>query len=241
MKRIFLICILLTAAGEVRAQSGATFHVFPQIADGVVPATTTGFISTFLVTNTGSQPANCTIQLYGGMASRLAGSPTFNLPVSGSFTTISTTLSTGNLLALTSGYATLNCSQPVAANVAYAYASLSAVLSGATVFSTPPATRAQLLSLAGTRLAFAISNDTDGTGQYQIRLTTSGGQTVTTGNLSLAPRSNVARFIDEVLDVPAGFAGAFTVTGSVSSPFSLLGLVFVGNVFTSQPAAILAQ
>jgi|RhiMetdeSRZDD1v2_1073273.scaffolds.fasta_scaffold73253_4 hypothetical protein len=244
MRRIFLICMLMAAACNLHAQGNATFHVFPQIADGIKAGTTlTGYVSSFLVTNTSNQPSNCTIQLYGDVANRLAGASSFTLQTSGSSTFITTALGANSLLPLNTGYATLSCSQPVAAAVLYAYVSLAGVLSGATVFSSPPATRAQLLAVPvpGTRLAVALANNTNASAQYQLALVTSAGQTIATATLTVPAQSNVSKFIDELMTVPPNFAGAFTVTSLGSAQFSLLGLIFSGDVFTSQPAAILAQ
>src|SRR5262249_49921053 len=173
------------------------------------------------------------------LAGRISGPPTITLQGSGSFAMITTTLSAGALLPLATGYGTLTCTQPVAANVAYVYVSLSGILGGATVFSSPPAIRTELLSIAGTRLAFALANNTDATAQYQLSLVNAAGQVVSTGSLSVNARSNVAKFIDEVMTVPTDFTGAFIVSGLTQ--FNLVGLFFApGNVFTSQPAAILA-
>ena len=245
MRRIFLICMLLAAACDLHAQGNATFHVFPQIADGIIVGgtTLTGYVSSVLVTNTSNQSSNCTIQLYGsGLANRLPGS-SFTLDTSGSSIFLATTLGSRNIQPLATGYSTLTCSQPVAAAVLYAYVSLAGVLSAATVFSSPPATRAQLFDIGGgSRLAFALANDTDASAQYQLALVTPAGQTVTSTTLTVAARSNVAKFIDEVFTpFPPNFTGAFTATSSGSAKFSLLGLIFMGDLFTSEPAAILAQ
>jgi hypothetical protein len=243
MRRILLLCILLAVAHNLCAQGSATFHVFPQIADGLDSGGTspTGYVSSVLITNTSAASATCTLQLYGaGLANRIAGPSTVTLQGSGSFATINTTLLTFTLLPLATGYGTLNCTQPVAATVAYVYASLSGIIGGATVFSSPAATRAQLLTIASTRLGFAIANNTDAAAQYQVSLVNASGQIVSSGTVAVGARSNVAKFIDEgiFMNFPTDFTGAFVVSGT--TPFNLVGLLFSGNVFTSQPAAILA-
>jgi hypothetical protein len=143
-------------------------------------------------------------------------------------------------LPLATGYSTLTCTQPVAASVLYAYIGFNGPLSAATVFSSPPATRAQLVAIQNTRLAFALANNTDASAQYQLALVTAAGQTITSTTLTVAARTNVARFIDEVMTVPQNFMGALTVSGSTQ--FSLVGLLFVpgSDLFTSEPAVILA-
>jgi hypothetical protein len=236
MKRIVLSLILLgVIPAELRSQGAAAFHVFPQIADGVL-SDGTGYVSIVLATNASSQAARCTLRPYGnGLANRFFGSSTFTLPSSGSFNILTTVAALNVFLPLTTGYATLSCDQPVVAEVGYTYFSSAAVLAGATVFSSPATTRAQLIVITGSRLALAIANDTDSPGQYQLTVLNSSGQPVVTGALSVPARSNSARFLDELVTMPANFTGAVSITSS-SSPFSAVGLFFIGSVFLSQPA-----
>ena len=56
MRTIALSLALLSAASiNVRAQSAATFHVFPQVADGF--AGNTAYLSSLAAINVSSQPA----------------------------------------------------------------------------------------------------------------------------------------------------------------------------------------
>src|SRR5262245_39932450 len=244
MRRIFLICMLLGAACDLSAQGNATFHVFPQFADGITAGGQAGYISNLLVTNASDQTSQCTVQLYGsGLANRLPGAASFMLQGSGSFTFLTSILGNGSTSPLATGYITLTCSQPVAASVIYAYAVAPfKIVSAATVFSSPPATRAQLFPLPGGRLAFALANNTDASAQYRVAGLDAAGQVFVSRLLTVPARSNVAKYIDEVLPPsPPNLAFAVTVTSLGSEPFSLLGLIFLGDLFTSQPAAILAQ
>src|SRR5437867_3393652 len=236
MKKIILsLTILGVMPVEVRSQGAATFHVFPQIADGVL-SDGTGYTSILLATNVSPQPARCRLQPYGrGLDSRFSGSSTFTLPTSGSFNILTTVAALNVLLPLTTGYATLSCDQPVVAEVAYTYFSPAGVISGATVFPSPATTRAQLIMVTGSRLAIAVANDTDSPGQYQLRVLNSSGQTVVTGTLSVPARSNSARFLDELVTLPANLTGAVSITG-FSGSFSVVGLFFVGPAFLSQTA-----
>src|SRR6266581_3169604 len=171
MKRIILSLILLGVTPvELRSQGAATFHVFPQIADGVL-SDGTGYVSLVLATNVSTQPARCTLRPYGGgLANRFFGSSTFTLPGSGSFNILPTVAALNVFLPLTTGYATLSCDQPVVM-----------------------------------------------------------------GAMSVPARSNSARFLDELVTLPANFSGAVSITSS-SSSFSVVGLFFIGSVFLSQPA-----
>ncbi|PYR98798.1 MAG: hypothetical protein DMG12_21820 [Acidobacteria bacterium] len=236
MRSIALSLILLSVASiNVMAQGAATFHVFPQIADGF--AGSTAYLSSLAATNVSSQAATCTFTLRGGVSGRIS-SPTFTLAASGGLGLLNTVVAEGTILPLATGYAPLSCTQPVAAFVGYTlYSSLGTVLAGATVFSSPPATRSELLVLqtAGYRTAFAIANDTDSPGQYQITVLNLSGQQVAAANVSVPARLNVAKFVDELVTLPPSFTGSAFIT-SASGSFSVVGLLFNGSVFTSTPA-----
>src|SRR5262249_13854366 len=116
------------------------------------------------------------------------------------------------------------------------------VVSAATVFSSPPATLAQLFPIPNQRLAFALANNTDASAQYRLAAIDAAGQVMVSRLLTVPARSNVAKFIDEVLPPgPPNLAFAVRVTSVGTAQFSLIGLIFLGDVFTSQPPAILAQ
>src|SRR5215467_5546802 len=109
MKRIILACIILAMSHiELRAQGAATFHVFPQLADGLQPDGSF-FASTILATNVNTQQATCTLHLYGAISTRLLGTPSFTLPTSGSFSLQATVAAFGQALPIATGYATLSC------------------------------------------------------------------------------------------------------------------------------------
>jgi hypothetical protein len=63
------------------------------------------------------------------------------------------------------------------------------------------------------------------------------GQSIGTASVSVPPRSNKPTFVDEVMTVPPNFNGAVAISGS--SQFSAMGLVFIGNIFLSEPTAVL--
>src|SRR5437867_4546891 len=102
MRRIVLSLVLMTVTHlTLRAQGAATFHVFPQIADGL--AGNTAYFSTLAAVNVSPQPATCTVRLYGGVAGRIA-SPTFTLTPSGGVGGPNTVLASGTILPLATGY-----------------------------------------------------------------------------------------------------------------------------------------
>jgi hypothetical protein len=243
MKNItFSLLLLCVVHLDLKAQGGATLHVFPQVADGV--GGSAAFLSSLAVINVSNQAANCTYRLYGGVANRISGPSTFTLGSLGTPILINTVLADGTNLPLATGYGTLTCSQPVTATVSYVYLAVPSgtVIAGAAVFSSPPAKQAELVAYqtAGYRTALAIANDTDTAAQYQVTVYfgNGGGRQIGPANVSVPARSNLATFLDEIMTFPSDFnVGAVVVSGS--TPFSTVGLVFNGSVFFSEPAAVL--
>jgi hypothetical protein len=223
---------------ELPAQGAGTFHVFPQLADGVAPDGSF-YTSTILTTNVTNEPATCTIRLSSSFSNRLFGNPTFRLDAMGSYALQATLSAFGSLQPLATGYATLSCDRSVTGLVGYLFLSpTGTLLSAATVFSSPATTRAQLLvnQTGGTRLALALVNDTDSPAGYQVTLSNQLGQTVASGSVQIPARSNLPKFLDEILAIPSGLSiGSVSITSS-STSFSVIGLFFNGVVFFSQPA-----
>lgn len=240
MKRIVLALTLVLLSAtfvELAAQSTATFHVFPQVADGLLGDGSL-YYSSIVVLNVGTQTATCTIHLYGSVANRISGSATLTVPASGGVAK-NTSITDGVMAPLATGYGTLSCDRPVAAQAGYFYlapGSNFVLLGAATVFSSAPTTRAALFltNTVGFRTAVAIANDTDTGAQYQITIVTSTGQALTTVNVSVAARTNVAKFIDELVQLPANFGGGAIISGSTA--FSAVGLLFNGSTFLSVAA-----
>jgi hypothetical protein len=191
--------------------------------------------------NVGARAATCTLRLFGGVASHIRGSMTMTLAGSGGVAVKNTSLTDAAFLPLATGYATLSCDQPVAAQVGYFSLAPTlpniTLLGAATVFSSPPTTRAELFltRTSGFRPAVAIANDTDTPGQYQLSVVDLSGQPVATTSISVPARSNVAAFFDELVRLPADFNGAAFIS-SASSPFSAVGLLYNGSSFLSLAA-----
>jgi hypothetical protein len=208
----------------------------------------TAYFSSIVVVNVGTRTASCTIKLYGGVANRIVGSVTMTIAPNGGTAAKNTAIAdNGGFLPLATGYGTLTCDQPVAAQVGYFYVAPTLpnpiFLGGATVFSSPPTTRAELFvtNTVGFRTAIAIANDTDAAGQYQITVVNDSGQTVVTTSVSVPARSSVAKFVDELVQLPANFGGGAIISGSASSPFSAVGLLYNGSTFLSVAAVPFAQ
>jgi hypothetical protein len=182
--------------------------------------------------NPASGTSSCTLQLHGvtvGGQSQV----TFTVSAIYSYS------SPGNKQALQTGYATLQCSSKVDAQLLYAfYGADGTPLSQATVFSSPPATSSRLAAdyRSGTRLALAIANDSNQSSSYTIIVQDSNATILSASSLTLAAGQTRAAFVDELTTIPQNFFGYVDVIGNNGSA-SVIGLRFTGNVFTTIPAA----
>ena len=200
-------------------------HFLPHIADG------DGWQSTLLVTNVAQSASQCTLQLHGLGADRfesvntvqVSGSTaTFDLPGAGAYLT----WPTRNQSPVASGYATLDCTEPVVAQVVFASIGSAGTPTGmATVFSSQAGTVFQfpVLTPEGT-LGFAIANDTNAAADCRIVL--EDPQRTNQGRAAFAvpSKSNWAgRLLDQILPIPTTFRGG-TATVSCDQPVAMIGL-----------------
>ncbi|MDE0200373.1 MAG: pre-peptidase C-terminal domain-containing protein, partial [Caldilineaceae bacterium] len=238
----------ITAEVELEPDGGgdngkamSRIHVFPQIADGG------GWQSVFLVTNVSESDSACTLRLQGLSVDRF---PRVS-GVSASGSTATFTLKGGGYLvyrstnqqALAAGYATLDCAEPVEAQVLYVAKDASGTTTGmATVFSSPAGTIFQFPVLAlENRLAAAVANDTST--EASCRLVLEDHDRVTEGEatFSVPAKSTVARFLDQVIALPGGSFTSGSATLSCDQQVSVIGLYVDGSLFTTLPPAILSR
>ena len=169
MKRMKILATLLATiacalpAAAQYDETAKSFHLLPHLADGG------GWQSVLLVTNTSQSASSCTFNVYGVPLNRFSelgsfgtatgSTATFQLASFGGYLIWGTK---NELAAVESGYATLDCSSPVVAQVVFASYDGLEVTAAATVFSAQAATVFQfpVLTPAAT-LAFAIANDTN--------------------------------------------------------------------------------
>lgn len=209
-----LVALLLTVvwALPVFAQPDETaqhFHVFPHIADGG------GWQSSLIVTNAGQSSNSCTLELHGLTVDRFeeadgvmaeGSMATFNLPESGSHLV----WSTRNEMALGDGYATLDCVDPVVAQVVFASISGTGEPTGiATVFSAQPGFTFQFPILSQDALpGIAIANNTDTDAACDLTLQDLQQENV--DETKLMPISSKAKFLgllNTVISIPDDFLG----------------------------------
>ena len=151
------------------------------------------------------------------------------------------------LAAVASGYATLDCSAPVVAQVVFGWFGGSGELTGmATVFSSQAGTVFQfpVLQPAAT-LGFAIANDTNA--EASCRIVLEDGQRTNLGEatLSVPAKSNRAQMLHTAISIPGTFLGG-SATVSCNQPVAMIGLHFElrpdGTIitFNTLPPAILS-
>ena len=255
MKRMKILATLLATiacALPAAAQSDETaksFHILPHLADGG------GWQSGLLVTNVSQSESRCTFNVYGvplnrfielGSFGTAAGSTaTFQLEGPGGYLIWFTK---NELAAVASGYATLDCSAPVVAQVVFAWfgGSGEQPTGMATVFSSQAGTVFQfpVLQPAAT-LGFAIANDTNA--EAFCRIVLEDGQRTNLGEatLSVPAKSNRAQMLHTAISIPGTFLGG-TATVSCNQPVAMIGLHFElrpdGTIitFSTLPPAILS-
>ena len=236
------LLLAMACALPAIAQSDETakrFHVFPQLADGG------GWQSFLLVTNVSQSSSFCTFALHGLSLDRFSevsgitasgSTATFEIPGRGGYWV----WPTKNESALASGYATLDCTASVVAQVLYASVGQSGGITGlATVFSSQAGRAFQFTVLtADASLGIAIANDTNTRTSCDVVLEDPDRMNLGDATISVLSKSNVARFLSQIIQIPPGFDGGST-TISCDQQVSVIGLQFAGAVFTTLPPAIL--
>ena len=246
MKPLRILVTLLLAmacALPAIAQSDETakrFHVFPQLADGG------GWQSFLLVTNVAQSSSFCTFESHGLTVDRF--SEVSGITASGSTATFSLegdggylALATKNESALATGYATLDCTASVVGQVLYASVGQSGGITGlATVFSSQAGGVFQFTVLtADASLGIAIANDTNTRTSCDVVLEDTDRVNLGDATISILSKSNVARFLSEIIQIPPGFASG-SATISCDQQVSVIGLQFAGVVFTTLPPTVLS-
>ena len=195
-------------------ETAKRFHVLPHIADG------SGWQSRLLVTNAGRATSQCTVELHGLTVDRFedaggvtaAGSTaTFELGGAGGYLV----WGTQNAQPLATGYATLDCTAPVVAQVVFASIGDSGAPTGmATVFSAQPGAVFQfpVLTPAAT-LGFAIANDTNADAECRILLEDPQRMNLGEAAVSVPPKSSLEQMLNTVIAIPEGFLGGTARVG----------------------------
>ena len=231
LKATFLFAIISLTVSIAQAQNAALTHVFPQVVDGVVSDGSV-YTSRLVIANSGESPAACQVLLFGIAPERLSDAASVTVQPS-SFETI-TTRGEG---VLSTGYARLDCSQPVVASLTY-----SIPIGIATVPSAPNASVVLIpIVLNGRyRYGIAIANDNDAT-QVVVALFDLGA-TSQVYTIPLQPRSQYVKFVDEIFDVPSAGSGILRigpVPGGGPDNLHITALLFDQGSFTNVVPAVI--
>ena len=252
MKRMKILATLLATiafalpAAAQYDETAKSFHLLPHLADGG------GWQSILLVTNVSQSASHCTFNVYGVPLNRFseisgvtaAGSTaTFQLEGPGGYLIWPTK---NELAAVASGYATLDCSAQVTAQIVFASFNGLVPTAAATVFSAQAATVFQfpVLQPAAT-LGFAIANNTNAGASCRIVLEDTQRANLGEATLSVPAKSNRSQLLNTAISIPGTFLiGSATV--SCNQQVAMIGLHFElrpdGTIitFTTLPPAILS-
>ena len=220
------IACALPAAAQYD-ETAKSFHLLPHLADGG------GWRSVLLVTNVSQSASSCTFNVYGvplnrfselGSFGTAAGSTaTFQLEGPGGYLIWDTK---NELAAVASGYATLDCSVPVVAQVVFASYDGLGVTAAATVFSAQAATVFQFLVLQpAATLGFAIANDTNAEASCRIVLEDYQRTHLGEATLSVPAKSNRSQLLNAAISIPGTFLGG-SATVSCNQLVAMIGLHF---------------
>ena len=182
-----------------------TYHVFPQFVDGVL-GDGSYYRTTLMISNRSSDDTStCSFQLHGLTVKGSAAFPFVFPPFGWTITPIDSRQS------FRSGYATLQCSTKVEANLLYsAYSAEGIKLSETTVFPSPPASSVEIMAdfRENATVGLAIANDSDQETTYQINIySNESSLPVASTSLTLPGHSNRAAFVNDLVSVPADIYG----------------------------------
>jgi hypothetical protein len=234
MTLVFICFFLVTPI--VEAQQGTT-HVFPQIADGV-NSDGSVFTSRFWVSSIGGLPASCTVSLFGLGPERLTASASFVVQPDSWLS-----ISTRGQDMIATGFARLECTQPVFASVTYALQARNGGTIGmATVPGSAIASHALLPMVLNGRYRYGIALANNNDAPLLATLNFSAPASSFILSIQVPARSQYVKFVDEIFPVPSDGPASVDVlaNGSVGSGnFNLMGLLFDGASFTTLvPATI---
>jgi hypothetical protein len=227
---VFLTLILLTAS-LTQAQDASPVHIFPQVVDGV-SSDGTVYTSRFLITSSGGSSPTCQVSLFGLDPARLA--TRVNVLVEGSsFETITTRGED----AVDTGYARLDCSQPVVASLTYSVLSAAGAPVGiATVPSAPVVSLALIPMVLNGRYRYGIALANDNEAAQLVVILFDSGPTSLVRTIQVPPKSQYVTFVDEVFNVPAAGLGILRI-GAVEAAgpgnFRIMSLLFNQGSFTN--------
>jgi len=222
---------LITAVFMVpTAMAQKVSYTFPQVVGGVNPDGSS-WRSLVYVTNSGGNPTSCSVSMYGLITNNQTFTLSFDLASREWSYAIEAFKSP-----VASGYARLDCSQPVTAALIYSLVATdeTTTLGMATVFSAPSTNYAMfpVLLNSGLRTGIALANDNDTVAYLTVQFTDS-NKNVMSRIIQVAARSQYVRFLDQWLTVPSMGSGTLEIFSPSGPEFRVTGLLFAGNTFST--------
>jgi hypothetical protein len=137
---------------------------------------------------------------------------------------------------LKSGYVKLSCPDTVQTQLQFSlFDAKNNKLGEATI---APATQGNSFQFLfdrrdGTRLGFSLTNDSAVVGQFELIARDQFNNIVDFNFDTIESLSQVSRFVDEMLTIPANFVGSIELIGVPGGQNYAVGLQFTGTVFTT--------
>ena len=243
---ISLLLLLYAAPATAQVDDTAKrFHIFPQVADGG------GWGSVLMAINTSSSETQCDFTLFGDLdfdrfqrysETSYSGDSkaTFSMLGNGG----SYLWPSRNVEALATGYAKLDCSAPVTAQIVYlSLDSRGEATGAAAVFSSQMGTVFNFRSLwPPGGLGVAVANDSSSTAYCRFVMLFPDDELEIDAMLEIGAKSNEAHFISNIFGdkMPAEITGPSSVGILCDQLVAVIGLHFFdGPVFTTVPPTIL--
>jgi hypothetical protein len=253
MRTCWVIAALALAAGPkpARAQSSgpANVYVFPLFADGTAHGTS--YRAVLTVARTGATDTlQCTLTQRNTSASFTGvDGYTYSADVlDAGFSPPALTqltldrylpweiLRTHGEAPLKAGYAKLSCPDTVQTQLQLSlFGAQNNKLGEATILPAARGTSFRFLidTRDRTRLGFSLANDSPAAGQFAVIARDRFNYEVDRAYDMIEAWSQVSRFVDEVIHLPADFAGTVEIVGLSGNQYYAVGLQFTGFVFTA--------
>jgi hypothetical protein len=237
LKVTFFLAIISLTASFAQAQNASLVHIFPQVVDGV-GSDGAVYTSRFLIASYGESPAACQVSLFGIGPERLSAGTRIVVERS----SVETITTRGENVVGT-GYARLDCSQPVVASLTYSILSATGTTFGiATVPSAPIASVALIPMVLNGRYRYGIATANDNDAPQLVVFLFDSGAASLVRTIQVQPRSQYVVFVDEILNVSTGGLGTLRVAavdGISSDKFYITALLFDRGGFTNVVPAVI--
>jgi hypothetical protein len=251
MRWSFVLILLMLTAGVVPAgaqSSPSNAYLFPLFADGTDSGMS--YRSVLRITkNSTTNPLQCTLTQRNTSAPFMGidGTLYYADVFDGGFSPPALTqitldqflpfeiLRTNAQSPLKTGYAKLNCAGAVEAQLQLSISDKDNKLGEATITPATAGTEFQFLidRRDGTRFGFSLANDSATFGQFVVIARDQFNFEVDRAYEMIEPWSQLSRFVDQMLTLPADFVGSIQLVELSDGPNYAVGYQFTGTVFTT--------